>query len=67
MTHKSRRPNGQGHTYKNGASYRTVIQHNGHTVTASAKSIQESKRLAKEKVLSLPLNKQGLILKQNKM
>ena len=67
MTHKSRRPNGQGHTYKNGASYRTVIQHNGHTVTASAKSIQESKRLAKEKVLSLPLNKQGLILKQNKI
>ena len=66
MTQKSRKPNGQGHTYKNGLSYRTVIQHNGHTVTASAKTIQESKRLAKEKVLSLPLNKQGLILKQNK-
>lgn len=66
MTQKSRKPNGQGHTYKNGTSYRTVIQHNGHTVTASAKTIQESKRLAKEKVLSLPLSKQGLILKQNK-
>jgi integrase len=66
MTQKSRKPNGQGHTYKNGTSYRTVIQHNGHIVTASAKTIQESKRLAKEKVLSLPLNKQGLILKQNK-
>lgn len=66
MTQKSRKPNGQGHTYKNGLSYRTVIQHNGHTVTASAKTIQESKRLAKEKVLSLPTNKQGLILKQNK-
>ena len=66
MTHKSRKPNGQGYTYKNGNSYRTVIQHNGHTITASAKSIQESKRLAKEKVLGLPLNKQGLILKQNK-
>ena len=49
MTQKSRKPNGQGHTYKNGLSYRTVIQHNGHTVTASAKTIQESKRLAKEK------------------
>jgi integrase len=66
MTQKSRKQNGQGHTYKNGNSYRTVIQHNGHTVTASAKTIQESKRLAKERVLSLPLNKQGLILKQNK-
>jgi integrase len=66
MTQKSRKPNGQGHTYKNGTSYRTVIQHNGHTVTASAKTIQESRRLAKEKVLSLPLSKQGLILKQNK-
>jgi integrase len=66
MTQKSRKPNGQGHTYRNGNSYRTVIQHNGHTVTASAKTIQESKRLAKEKVLSLPLSKQGLILKHNK-
>ena len=66
MTQKSRKPNGQGYTYKNGISYRTVIQHNGHTITASAKTVQESKRLAKEKVLSLPLNKQGLILKQNK-
>jgi integrase len=66
MTQKSRKPNGQGHTYKNGTSYRTVIQQNGHTVTASAKTIQESKRLAKEKVLSLPLSKQGLLLKQNK-
>lgn len=66
MTQKSRKPNGQGHTYKNGNSYRTVIQHNGHTITASAKTVQESRRLAKEKVLSLPLSKQGLILKQNK-
>ena len=66
MIQKSRKPNGQGYTYKNGISYRTVIQHNGHTITASAKTVQESKRLAKEKVLSLPLNKQGLILKQNK-
>jgi integrase len=66
MTQKSRKPNGQGHTYKNGNSYRTVIQHNGHTITASARTVQESKRLAKEKVLSLPLNKQGLILKQDK-
>ena len=66
MTHKSRKPNGQGYTYKNGNSYRTVIQHNGHTITASAKTVQESKRLAKEKVLTLPINRQGMILKQNK-
>jgi hypothetical protein len=31
---------------------RTVIQHNGHTITASARTVQESRRLAKEKVLS---------------
>ena len=67
MNKKTRKPNGHGYTYKNGNSYRTVIQHNGHTITASARTLQESRRLAKEKVLSLPLNKQGLILKQNKI
>jgi integrase len=66
MTQKSRKPNGHGYTYKNGNSYRTVIQHNGRTITASAKTAQESRRLAKEKVLSIPLNAQGLLLKQKK-
>ena len=66
MNQKSRKPNGQGYTYKNGNSYRTVIEKNGHTVSASAKTVQESKRLAQLKVKSLPISKQGLILKQNK-
>jgi len=66
MTQKSRKPNGHGYTFKNGNSYRTVIQHNGRTITASAKTAQESRRLAKEKVLNLPLTAQGLVLKQKK-
>jgi len=50
----SRRANGQGHTYKVGKSYRTVIHYNGHVVTAMAPTIQESRRLAKEKVERVP-------------
>lgn len=64
MLKGSRKPNGHGYTYKNGNSYRTVIKHKGYTVTASAKTIQESRRLAKEKVKSLPYSHFGLILKQ---
>ena len=66
MTQKSRKPNGHGYTFKNGNSYRTVIQHNGRTITASAKTSQESRRLAKERVLSIPLTAQGLLLKRKK-
>jgi integrase len=64
MLKGTRKPNGQGYTYKNGSSYRTVIKHKGYTVTASAKTIQESKKKAKEKVKSLPNSEYGLILKQ---
>lgn len=34
-TNKSRRANGQGYTYKNGKSFRTVITDKGRKVTAS--------------------------------
>jgi hypothetical protein len=64
MLKGTRKANGQGYTYKNGSSYRTVIKHKGYTVTASAKTIQESKKIAKEKVKSLPYSEYGLILKQ---
>jgi integrase len=50
----SRRSNGQGHTYKVGNSYRTVIHYNGHIVTAMAATTQESRKRAKEKLEKLP-------------
>jgi integrase len=50
----SRRANGQGHTYKVGSSYRTVIHCNGHVVTAMAATVQESRRRAKEKLDLMP-------------
>ncbi len=50
----SRRSNGQGHTYKVGNSYRTVIHCNGHVVTAMASSAKESRRRAKEKLARIP-------------
>ena len=50
----SRRSNGQGHTYKVGSSYRTVIHHNSHIVTAMAATVQESRKRAKEKLEKLP-------------
>lgn len=53
----SRRSNGQGHTYKVGNSYRTVIHCNGHVVTAMAASLQESRRRAKEKLERIPQGK----------
>lgn len=55
----SRRSNGQGHTYKVGNSYRTVIHCNGHVVTAMAASLQESRRRAKEKLERIPQGKVG--------
>jgi integrase len=50
----SRKKNGSGYTYKVGNSYRTRIKVKGLVITASAKSVQESKRLAKERVKTLP-------------
>ena len=46
----ARKANGQGHTYKAGNSYRTVIRKGGHCITAMASTSQESRRLAKEKL-----------------
>ena len=46
----ARKANGQGHTYKVGNSYRTVIRKGGHCITAMASTSQESRRLAKEKL-----------------
>ncbi len=50
----ARKANGQGHTYKVGNSYRTVIHKGVSVVTAMASTSQESKRKAKEKLLTLP-------------
>lgn len=50
----ARKANGQGHTYKVGNSYRTVIHRDAYVVTAMATTPQESKRKAKEKLLTLP-------------
>lgn len=47
----TRRSNGQGHTYKVGMSFRTVIHSNGTVVTAMAKNAQDSRKLAKEKLV----------------
>jgi integrase len=46
----ARKANGQGHTYKVGNSYRTVIRKGKHCITAMAATAQESRRLAKEKL-----------------
>jgi integrase len=51
-----RKANGQGHTYKVGNSYRTVIHRDAYVVTAMAATPQESKRKAKEKLLRLPVS-----------
>ncbi len=50
----ARKANGQGHTYKVGSSYRTVIRQGGTVVTAMAKTAQQSKSLAKAKLSKLP-------------
>lgn len=50
----SRRANGQGHTYKVGSSYRTVIHCNGHVITAMAATVQESRRRAKVRLDLMP-------------
>jgi integrase len=56
----ARKANGQGHTYKVGSSYRTVIRQGGTVVTAMAKTAQQSKRLARAKLLKLPQNQPSL-------
>jgi integrase len=50
----ARRANGNGHTYKVGNSYRTVIRKNGYVITAMASNAQESRKRAREKLSLLP-------------
>jgi len=56
----ARKANGQGHTYKVGSSYRTVIRQGGVVVTAMAKTAQQSKSLAKAKLSKLPQDQSSL-------
>jgi len=56
----ARKANGQGHTYKVGSSYRTVIRQGGTVVTAMAKTAQQSKSLAKVKLSKLPQEKSSV-------
>ena len=67
MSIKTRKSNGQGHTYKVGNSWKTVITSQGRTVTATAKTQQESKRRAKEKLHQLPAANNGKVLGANKV
>lgn len=50
----ARKANGQGHTYKVGNSYRTVIRCGDHTITAMAATLQDSRKKAKLKLESMP-------------
>ena len=50
----ARKANGQGHTYKVGNSYRTVIRCGDHTITAMAATAQDSRKKAKVKLESMP-------------
>jgi Phage integrase, N-terminal SAM-like domain len=47
---KTRKANRQGCTYKRGSSYRTVIKIDGKCITATAKTREDSRRLAKERL-----------------
>ena len=50
----ARKAKGQGHTYKVGNSYRTVIRKGEHSITAMASTVQESRKLAKAKLELMP-------------
>ena len=50
----ARKANGQGHTYKVGNSYRTVIRCGDHSITAMAATAQDSRKKAKLKLESMP-------------
>lgn len=64
MSSKSTRAkNGNGHTYPYRNGFRTALRHEGRVVTATGRTVGESRRNAQEKVRALqPLNK-GLIEK----
>ena len=50
----ARKANGQGHTYKVGNSYRTVIRCGDHKITAMAATAQDSRKKAKLRLESMP-------------
>jgi hypothetical protein len=53
-----RAKNGQGHTYTFRNGYRTVIKQDGRVITATGRTMTESKRNAQDKLKRLqPLNK----------
>lgn len=56
-----RKANGQGHTFKVGNSWKTVIEVGGARFTATNKSKQESKRLAKEKAQRVGVVNKGAV------
>jgi integrase len=58
---KSRRSNGAGYTYRVGNSWKTVIEVGGQRVTATNKSQQESRRLAREKAHKVVALNKGTI------
>jgi integrase len=51
---RKRKANYQGHTYKVGNSWRTVIRAQGKTISANASTQQESRKRAKEKLSEMP-------------
>ena len=51
---RKRKANYQGHTYKVGNSWRTVIRAQGKTISANASTQQESRKRAKEKLAQIP-------------
>jgi len=58
---KSRRSNGAGYTYRVGNSWKTVIEVGGQRITATNKSQQESRRLAREKAQKVVALNKGTI------
>ena len=56
---KSRKSNGSGYTYRVGNSWKTVIEVGGRRITATNKSKQESRRLAKEKASKVGATNKG--------
>lgn len=58
---KTRKANGNGHTYKVGGSWKTVIEVGGRKISATNKSQQESRRIAKERAESARNSNKGII------
>ena len=64
---KSRKSNGSGYTYRVGNSWKTVIKVGVLRVTATNKSKQESRRLAKEKATKVSALNKGSVVGANKL